>query len=120
MTDNVLDMAALKRLLEVIGGDPEDLDELKEEFYDTAPAIVEAMQAGLVKGDFEALRISSHSLKGNARDFGATHLADLCHTLEQKCKDGAPFDASGLVSDIVAAETAARTALKALQASDLV
>ena len=78
MTDEIIDKAALDRLLAVIGGDPEDLQDLLEEFETSTPDTLAKMQAAAAEGDLEALRISVHSLKSNGRDFGATRLAAAC------------------------------------------
>jgi len=111
MAEDLIDRAALQRLLEVIGGDPDDLAELIEEFETTTPKILQKMQEAATAGDLQALRISSHSLKSNARDFGATALAGACETLEHACRDGSVNDPTGSVSAIADALESARNAL---------
>lgn len=119
MSELTLDMVALKRLLDVIGGDPEDFAELKDEYLESVPEIIEAIAAASTSGDLAALRVASHSLKGNAREFGATHLAELCSVLETACKAGTPFDATDQVAAIVDAEATARAALEALEPDNI-
>ncbi len=102
MPNDVIDKEALARLLEVIGGDPNDLAELLEDFKSEAPAMLAKMQSAAVAEDLTALRISVHSLKSNARDFGATELAKLCEALERDCHRGDmddPIDRVGKVAD---------------------
>ena len=115
MSDEVIDLEALRRLLDVIGGDPEDLDELLEEFEDVGPSTLATMQGAAATGDLDALRIASHSLKSNARDFGATQLATSCETLEHACRDGAVDDPEAKVQSIAAQLEDARSALKTIQ-----
>ena len=81
MSEGVINKAALQRLLDVIGGDREDLAELLEEFETSTPQTLAEMQAAAAAGDLGALRIASHSLKSNGRDFGADALATACDPL---------------------------------------
>lgn len=119
MTDISLDLAALRRLMDVIGGDPEDFEELKEDFLESVPGIIASLQAASDAGDRDAMRISSHSLKSNARDFGAPKLAELCMELEAKCKANVDFESAPFVDAIIHQGTAARKALQSLKATDL-
>ncbi len=106
-----IDRAALQRLLDVIGGDPEDLAELLEEFEDATPKTLEKMAAAASSGDLDSLRISTHSLKSNGRDFGATALAQLCEALENDCRDGTVDDPVDRVAAIAVELDRARSAL---------
>ncbi|MEO0402360.1 MAG: Hpt domain-containing protein [Pseudomonadota bacterium] len=115
MSTKILDHAMLKKLLHMIGGEAEDFDEMKGEFLDAVPDIL----ADLHTTDTDALRIASHSLKGNAQDFGAAQLTELCATLETQCKDGTLGDPGPLVADITTAAHAAMGALRELEATDL-
>jgi HPt (histidine-containing phosphotransfer) domain-containing protein len=112
MTDEVIDRAALKRLLDVIGGDPDDLAELIEEFETVTPDILETMKSAANAGDIETLRISAHSLKSNGRDFGAIALAQSCEALERDCHDGDVDDPMARVDLIGTLLDAARAALE--------
>lgn len=119
MTDVSLDLIALRRLLDVIGGDPEDFDELKEDFLESVPGIVTDLQTASDAGDLDVMRVSSHSLKSNARDFGAPKLAELCMMLEVKCRENIEFESAPFVNAIIQQEAAVREALKSLKVSDL-
>ena len=96
----MIDRGAIARLLEVIGGDVDDLRELLEEFHSSTPALVDQMQAAAASGDTDALRIAAHSLKSNSRDFGALALGDLCEGLEHDCRAGAVTDGPARVAAI--------------------
>jgi len=77
-----IDLTALRNLKNMIGGNPEDLAELIDDFVAALPEQVQQMRAHGDNGDLAALRIVAHSCKSNARDLGALHLADLCARLE--------------------------------------
>ena len=119
MAGEIIDLAALRRLLEAIGGDPEDLDELFEDYRSEAPELAAKISQAAAGGDLEGLRIAAHTLKSNARDFGATKLSALCEKLEQECRSGAVADPHGMAEAIAAAENASRQALDEISASDL-
>ncbi len=111
MKNDNIDESALVRLLETIGGDVEDLRELIDDYAEDAPALVGAISAAAEQGDTEALRIAAHTLKSNARDFGAVRLSALCESLEHACREGVPNDAKAAADEISAADSAARRAL---------
>ncbi len=90
MARAIIDVATIRQLKAVIGGDTEDLTELIHDFVSTLPRQVERMEAQSIACDWIALRITSHSCKSNSRDLGALRLGDLCAELELQCKVGAP------------------------------
>ncbi len=108
-----IDHAALKKLLDVVGGDPEDLAEFIEDFQEIAPSLVADMQAGKAGSDWEKVRIAAHTLKSNAKDLGALTLSDLSKTLEEHCKAGTAAESVSLI-DQIAQETQDATAGLAL------
>ncbi len=118
LTEDTIDRRAIDRLLNVIGGDPDDLLELLDDFEKTTPGLVTAMRAGALAGDRDQIRIPAHSLKSNSRDFGALRLASLCEALEHACKQGDPDDALSDVEAIDGELTAARAALTAMFRND--
>ena len=103
--EKIIDPAALKRLLSVIGGDEEDLAELVEDFSDGAPDLAQKIVNSAENGDANSMRIAAHTLKSNARDFGADHLAKLCASMERALKVESPGDL-GWAADEIQAETA--------------
>ncbi len=106
MTDaQIIDRTALKRLLAVIGGDEEDLAELVEDFTESAPELATTIAEATQSGDRDAMRIAAHTLKSNARDFGAVHLSKLCEAMERALKEEAP-ESLGWAAEEIGAETA--------------
>jgi len=87
VNSGIIDIEAIHRLLAAIGGDPEDLEELLDDFQNEAPELVDRMQSASRSDDIEALRIAAHTLKSNSRDFGAMGLSAICKTLEQECRE---------------------------------
>ena len=119
MIDTQIDTAALKKLLDVIGGDPEDLAELIEDFNAIGPELVEKIRTSGNVSDWDNMRIAAHTLKSNAREMGATQLATLCETLEHQLHSG-PIDNPDEVSAAIEAEEAsARIALNKLNIEDV-
>jgi histidine phosphotransfer protein HptB len=119
LADDTIELPALRRLLEVIGGDRADLVELIDDFVGGAPELVAQMQAASSAGDIAALTRAAHTLKSNARDFGAVRLAAMCAELERASREGAVFDAPVSIAAIAQEEEKARTTLGALNVEDI-
>ena len=110
-----LDTGVLDELRESVGGDPEFLGELIDEFLADAPAHIESLSRSATSGDADAARLAAHTLKGNGRTFGANELASLCQEAEAAAAAG---DLEGVLSrvDGIDREWArARTELLALR-----
>ncbi len=120
MTDQeIIDRAALKRLLAVIGGDEEDLAELVEDFNDSAPALAATITEATSSGDCDAMRIAAHTLKSNARDFGAIHLSKLCEAMERALREETPESLGWAAEEITARTTQAVAALAEVSLEDV-
>ncbi len=111
-----LDLSALRNLKSMIGGDPDDLAELVNDFVTALPEQVQQMQSAAAGGDLAALRIAAHSCKSNARDLGASHLSDLCAGLETQSAAG---DGAGLARKLAEISDAAAAALSQFAQLDL-
>ncbi len=81
----VLDRGAISRLVELIGDDPADLVDMMESFLTDAEVLVETMTT---VSELSAIARAAHTMKSNARDFGATELAACCERLERDLKSG--------------------------------
>jgi signal transduction histidine kinase/CheY-like chemotaxis protein len=113
----VLDPAALRALLDTVGGEFAFLVELIDSFRDEAPRLLAELQRAVEHGDTATVERMAHSLKSNATDFGATTMARLCRELEGQARAGnlaaAPDLAAAIAADfdgVVAALTAIRDA----------
>jgi HPt (histidine-containing phosphotransfer) domain-containing protein len=73
-----LDPRALDELRASVGGDPQFVAELIDEFLDDAPRQLLALRDSATSGDAETARRAAHTLKGNGRTFGATAFSALC------------------------------------------
>lgn len=107
-----IDMAALKKLKDLIGGDTEDLAELVDDFIASFPGQVSRMRAESEAEDWAALRITAHTCKSNARDIGAMGLFQRCAALELACETGVPAEPRHQIDAIDATGMASITALK--------
>jgi len=109
-----IDISALLRLRDVIGGDAEDVEEFINDFSHIAPELVGKLVSGVEHGDWNAVKISSHTLKSNSRDFGANKLAELCASLEKESAEGEVADAKNKVERISSEMTSAVNTLNNL------
>jgi HPt (histidine-containing phosphotransfer) domain-containing protein len=85
MTDahsSTLDVRTLSDLRDSVGGDPEFLAELIDEFLGDAPTQLGTLREAASSGDAEGAKRAAHTLKGNGRTFGAEELASLCQEAE--------------------------------------
>jgi PAS domain S-box-containing protein len=110
--EGILDPAAIEQLRTL--GDAAFLSELIDTFLADAPALVETLRRSLAEGDAEDLRRAAHTLKSNARTFGATSLAEACQELETAARAGALEDVAGLMGRVEARFAKARVALEAV------
>ncbi len=92
----VLDPAALRNLLSMLGGEFSYLEELIDSFLEDAPQLLAELDRFVTSRDPDGVRRVAHSLKSNGADFGATTFSDLCKELEMIGKSGALDGAPGL------------------------
>lgn len=70
------------------GGDPEILSELAKLFLHDAPTRITAMEAALAAQDVAAMRLASHSLKGEASLFGLSAVVEQAEAIEMIAREG--------------------------------
>lgn len=115
-----IDRAALRRLLAVVGNDPDELGELIDDYIEDAPDLACRMADAAANGDRDAFRIAAHTLKSNARDFGAIRLSELCSAAEAASASLAfSTDLTTFIDDIASAERAAREVLLSVNLENL-
>ncbi|HJZ46353.1 MAG TPA: ATP-binding protein [Roseiflexaceae bacterium] len=112
VTQTVLDPAAMETLLDLIGGERGLLAELIDSFLETAPPLLARLEQGLAQGSPAEVRVAAHTLKSSGKDFGATSLAELCQTLEDRGKADALAGAAELVARVAAEYQRVKAALE--------
>ncbi len=95
-----IDLQALDRLQEIMGGEPSYLDELIDSFLEDSPHCVSSLRQGLEHGDAKRIHLAAHTLKANAAEFGAERLRELNRELEELAKRGTLEEAPDLVTAI--------------------
>jgi two-component system sensor histidine kinase/response regulator len=114
----ILDPAALERLKKTLGSRAAImLPVLIESFVRDAAGSQATAQRALQQSNASELRRAAHTLKSNARNFGATTLGDLCQELENQAKVEKLGDAARLLAQIGAECSGVCLALEALRAS---
>lgn len=113
----MIDRRAIDRLYETVGSDPESLVEMIDSFLLEGPELVAQLVEAAALRDIVQMRRSAHSLKSNARDFGATDLGTLCAAIEEELRAGEDADCAARRAVIVGDEwSGVETALRALAA----
>ena len=77
-----LDPAALRELLNLIGGNRNSFYDLIASFLDDGPPLLANLRKSIKTNDRELLRRTSHTLKASSRDFGAMLFSKLNEQLE--------------------------------------
>jgi histidine phosphotransfer protein HptB len=85
---DALDMKIVDELRESVGGDQAFLAELIDEFLEDAPRQFDALRDAAAAGDAETARRAAHTLKSNARTFGASTLSSLLQQTEAAAAEG--------------------------------
>lgn len=111
-----IDTSALRRLLNVIGGDAEDLAEFIDDFSEITPELFTQINDGAATANWNTVKIAAHSLKSNSNDLGASTLAELCSSIEHESAQGHVENIEEKISQL---SIEMEEALKALRAIDL-
>jgi len=112
----ILDPVAIKRLKATLGKRAATmLPALIENFFKDAVKLQEDARQAFEQHQTEDLRRAAHTLKSNARNFGATALAELCQELEHRAKNGELEGSEDLLTQIEAEYENVRNALEALR-----
>ena len=105
----------MAKLLEMVGGEKVYLVELIDSFLADAPQLLADMEQAAEGGNAAALRLTAHSLKSNAADFGAAALRDLCKELEMRGKNGDLVGVTDLVQQAKATFVQVKVALEEMK-----
>jgi CheY-like chemotaxis protein len=109
--DGALDPEALEQLA-ARTGDRAFVNELADAFLRDAPGLL----ASLRDAQAPEVRRAAHTLKSNARVFGATALAELCQEVEETAKAGSVAGAADLLARIEGEYARVAAALEAADA----
>jgi HPt (histidine-containing phosphotransfer) domain-containing protein len=110
----MLDTDAITALIELVGDDPEALAEIADAFLEEAPQRLAELRQGIETGDVALVGRAAHTLKANARTFGAGRLAELSEEIETAARGGDLAPASARVDSLDEEWRAIRPALEAL------
>jgi HPt (histidine-containing phosphotransfer) domain-containing protein len=76
---------------------------------------VAALQAGLSRGDANAIVASAHALRGASAEIGARRMAAICGRIEEGARAGQLGDVRPLIGEIEAEAVSLRAALEVEQ-----
>ena len=106
-----IDRQALDRLRAVVGGGEEDLIEIISSFLEEAPQLMDSLVQSSQVTDLAVMRRAAHSIKSNARDMGATELANICARIEALAIQGS----ADAAAEVARADSALRDAIVELR-----
>lgn len=112
-----IDRAALARLLEETGGDPDFLGELLDAYFTDTPELLATLEQALATNNAAELRRAAHALKSNSQSFGAQTLAGFCRELEDLGKGGTVDGAAPLLAQVRAEYDVVKGALQEAMAT---
>jgi HPt (histidine-containing phosphotransfer) domain-containing protein len=84
----VLDQGALANLLEMVGGDPDFVDELVDTFLGDVPRQLAALRAAVATGTVADAVRPAHTLKGTAGTIGARAVETTSRSIEEGARTG--------------------------------
>jgi HPt (histidine-containing phosphotransfer) domain-containing protein len=112
LNENVLDAAAIESLRE-LGGE-ELVAEVRNIFVAEIPALISGVEDAARRGQADAMWKAAHAIRSIAANAGATRLALLCDTVQERGYAGSVEGADELVQQLWAEFDRARAALEAI------
>jgi CheY-like chemotaxis protein len=95
-----VDPAALEKLRAMRQGDSDLVLEVIDLFLQETPDRLIALRDGLSRGDLPLISRVAHTIRGSAGHLGAKALAALCARVEDKARQGVPFNNAFALSSI--------------------
>jgi CheY-like chemotaxis protein len=95
-----VDIAALEKLRAMRQGDSDLVLEVIDLFLQETPDRLTALRDGLARGDFPLIARVAHTIRGSAGHIGAKSLTALCARVEDKARQGTPFNSAFALSSI--------------------
>jgi HPt (histidine-containing phosphotransfer) domain-containing protein/two-component sensor histidine kinase len=71
-----------------------------EDFMRETSTMIETLAPAITRGDRRALLRTIHTLKGNSATLGLSRIAELCHAIEERMKDGTEESTEKLIADL--------------------
>lgn len=96
----VLDEAALRSLLAMVGDDPEFVDELVDSFLEDSPQQIAALRAAASSGDADSLVRPAHTLKGSSASLGARGVESFSRAIEERGRAGTVDGVAELLAEL--------------------
>lgn len=106
-----LDTTALSELKQIMG---DEFSTLVTTFENDSVIRIQAIKDAVALGDPEEIRRAAHSFKGSASNMGATHLTELCRSLEERGHNGTTEGCDMLTEQIMAEYKQVEAALASL------
>jgi len=100
---DTLDRVALAKLLELVGSDPDFVDQLVDEYLADAPRQAAAVRAAFDAGDPAGLVQPAHKLKGTSLNLGGMRVADVARSIEERGRVGTLDGVEALLADLLGA-----------------
>jgi HPt (histidine-containing phosphotransfer) domain-containing protein len=110
MVVRYLDESLLDELRDILEG---EFPALVSTYVQDSAVRVQDMNAAFAKGDADALRKSTHSLKGASANLGLEVLSELCRELEEKALAGSLEGVESLLQQVAEEQQRATGLLKA-------
>ncbi len=100
VSSKIIDLNYLNEFTE---GDQVRLQRFIDLFLTKVPVSIQSLQEALKNGDYEKIRIASHSMKPQLRFTGVLQGLDLAEAIEQCCNENAGLDQlPGLIAQLSA------------------
>jgi PAS domain S-box-containing protein len=100
---DTLDHVALATLLELVGSDPDFVDQLVDEYLADAPRQAAAVRAAFDAGDPAGLVQPAHKLKGTSLNLGGMRVAGVARSIEERGRVGTLDGVEALLADLFGA-----------------
>ena len=108
----VLDRHALGKLVEMVGRDPEFVDELFDHYLAEGPQQIAAARAALDAGDAAGVGQAAHALHGTSLNLGGARVAGIARQIEERGVAGNLDGVDRLLADLEAARLELADALE--------
>ena len=113
---DTLDQLALANLLEMVGNDPEFVDQLVDEYLADAPRQVAAVRTAFDARDAAGLVRPAHTLKGTSLGLGGVRVAGVAREIEEHGRAGTLDGVEVLLADLEVAGADLAEALETARA----